>query len=89
MFSTAHQQLVALAVELRKRAGLSQRQLAERLGREQNYIARIETGQRRVDVVELIQLCLACGADPKVEIPDLVHRLIVVMPLHKRSGKKK
>lgn len=89
MFSTAHQQLVAMVVELRKRAGLSQRALAARLGREQNFIARIETGQRRVDVVELIQICLACGADPKAEISDLVRRLMVVMPPHKRTGSKK
>jgi len=50
-------------VEMRRKAGLSQRQLAERLGRERNLVGRLEVGQRRLDVVEFYSICKACDAD--------------------------
>ena len=40
-------------VEARRRAGLTQREAAERLGRSQSFVAKSENGERRVDVVEL------------------------------------
>ena len=52
-------------VELRKRAGFNQRQLAAKLGRERNLVGRLEVGQRRLDVVEFYWVCKACGANPK------------------------
>ena len=86
MFTTAFADLVAAVVDMRKRASLTQRQLAEAVGREQNFIGRIETGQRRVDVVELIQICRACGVDPEVEIASLVRKLSASVP--KRRGRR-
>lgn len=50
--------------EIRSEAGLTQRDLADRLGREQSFVARIEIGERRVDVVEFFWICRACGVDP-------------------------
>jgi len=41
---------------LRERAGLTQAQLAARLGEDQKTVSNIETGQRRVDVIELRQI---------------------------------
>ena len=38
-------------------------ELAERLEREHSFVARIELGERRVDVVELYWICEALGAD--------------------------
>jgi len=84
MFTTAFAELVAAVVDLRKRAGLTQRQLAGAVGREQNYIARIETGQRRVDLVELIQICRACGADPEEEVRMLARKIARLLP-HRRG----
>jgi len=40
-------------------------QLAQRLGREQNFIARTELGERRLDVIEFWEYCKACEADPQ------------------------
>ena len=37
----------------RKEAGLTQADVAERLGRQQSFVAKCESGERRVDVVEL------------------------------------
>lgn len=45
----------------RKEAGLSQVQLAERLGQTQSWLSKVERGERRVDVVELRGFCRAMG----------------------------
>lgn len=48
----------------RKAAGLSQETLAERLKRPQSYVAKYETGDRRLDLVEFLEVCRAIGVDP-------------------------
>jgi len=45
------------------------------LGREQNYVGRVETGQRRLDLIELAAWCTACGADPRREVGWLVEEV--------------
>ena len=50
-------------VALRHTAGLSQRELAEKLGREHSFVWRIETGERRLDIVEFHWVCEALGQD--------------------------
>ena len=59
--------LVSALIQARKDAGLSQAELAARLCCHQSFVARIESGQRRIDVPELVILCRALGANP-VEI---------------------
>jgi len=60
--------LIELLVEQRARAGLSQGQLASRLERYQSVVSSIESGGRRVDVVELLDIAEIIGLD--------IHRLI-------------
>jgi transcriptional regulator with XRE-family HTH domain len=62
--------LRAFIVEKRK-AGLTQSEVATRLGRYQSFIANIESGQRRIDVVELLDLAVAIGFDPREAIKRL------------------
>ena len=47
---------------------MTQAQLAERLGEYQSFVARLESGQRRVDVVELIELGGILGFDPAIAL---------------------
>jgi transcriptional regulator with XRE-family HTH domain len=54
--SKRHRILIALLIERRKAAGMTQAQLADRLGKSQSFIARVERGKRRVYVVELLEL---------------------------------
>jgi HTH-type transcriptional regulator/antitoxin HipB len=61
--SARQDRLVDLLVEHRKRAGLSQAQLAAELGRYQSVIAAIEGGSRRVDAVELLDIAEVLGFD--------------------------
>lgn len=51
-------------VEARVKAGLGQAELSVRLKCHQSLVARIESGQRRIDVVELVVLARAIGFDP-------------------------
>jgi hypothetical protein len=39
-------------------------QITLRIGKPQSAIARIERGQRRVDVIEFVQLAMVIGFDP-------------------------
>jgi transcriptional regulator with XRE-family HTH domain len=84
MFTAASDALAAAVVELRKRARMTQRQLAEGVGREQNFVARIETGQRRIDLVEWVTICRACGVDPEVEIVKLLRKIGALVPQRRR-----
>ena len=54
--SERHKALIALLIEKREAAGLTQTELAAKLGEYQSFVARLESGQRRVDVVEFLQL---------------------------------
>lgn len=56
--------LVAALIQARKDAGLSQMELAHRLRCHQSFVARIESGQRRVDVTELVILSRALSVSP-------------------------
>ncbi len=59
-----HEELRRLLVEHRQRAKLSQAELARKLQWSQQTVSKIETGEKRVTVVELIELAEALGFDP-------------------------
>ena len=62
---SARQRAVAAALrKAREAAGMSQRQLSERLQQPPNWMQRIESLERRVDVAEFIAIAKATGADP-------------------------
>jgi transcriptional regulator with XRE-family HTH domain len=62
--SARHKLLVDLIVAKREAAGLTQTQLAEKLGEYQSFVARLESGQRRIDVIEFLDLAAKLGFDP-------------------------
>ena len=70
LFTRKHTLLRKMLVKARKDAKLTQVQLAARLHRRQAYISRIERGERRVDVVEFVELARALGVDPARFISD-------------------
>lgn len=65
IYSLQGQRLREVLKGLRRGAGLTQRQLAARLNREQNFINRLELGERRLDLVEFYWFCRACNAKPE------------------------
>lgn len=61
VFTPQYQVFLSQLRAARKKAGLRQVDLASRLGETQDWISRVETGQRRVDVIELRVFCAALG----------------------------
>lgn len=58
-------------VAMRKRAGLTQRQLAAKLNQRQAYVGKSEVAERRLDILELLDWCQACGEDPTALVQKL------------------
>jgi len=50
--------------QARKDAGLTQTELATRLGRPQSFVSKYENGERRLDVLEFLEVIRSLGADP-------------------------
>lgn len=53
---------------------MTQRDLAEALGREHGMVARIELGERRVDMIEALDLFEALRTDPVAEAQALMKK---------------
>ncbi len=70
--SAEHRAFCALLVAARRKAKLSQTEVAARLGKPQSYVAKYEGGERRLDVVEFIAVCDALAVDPLRIIRALV-----------------
>lgn len=64
IYSERHKHLRALLRAERKAAGLTQTVVAERLGRPPSYVAKYEGGDRRLDVLEYLDVAAAIGFDP-------------------------
>jgi transcriptional regulator with XRE-family HTH domain len=75
--STHTTEYAALRSELRsvrEAAELSQRELAARLKVPHSWIAKVENGERRIDLIEFFWFIAACGAEPS-PIADKLFRL--------------
>lgn len=57
--------------DARLSAGLRQLDVADDLGRPQSHVAKIESGERKIDFIEVLDFCRAVRLDPA----DLVAKL--------------
>ena len=55
-YHKSYRNFLVCLIEARKQAGLTQVEVAKRLGRAHSFISKCELGERRVDFVELRQL---------------------------------
>jgi transcriptional regulator with XRE-family HTH domain len=60
----AHKRLVAFLIQERRRRGLRQFEVAKLMGRSQTWIARIESGKRRIDICEFRDFARLFNTDP-------------------------
>ncbi|MEP1206544.1 MAG: helix-turn-helix transcriptional regulator [Rhizobiaceae bacterium] len=65
LHTNANAKLIGVIVRARKSSGLTQQTVADRLGKPQSYVAKIEGEERRLDVAEFVELAHAVDADPK------------------------
>jgi len=63
-----------LMVAARKKARLTQQELAKQLGKPQSFVAKYEGGERRLDVVEFLAIARALGADPIAIVRALLRK---------------
>ena len=52
--------------------GLTQQEVASRLGRPQSFVAKYEGGERRLDVIEFVQIAQALSVDPRRMFAELL-----------------
>jgi transcriptional regulator with XRE-family HTH domain len=75
MPKTLHRQetqvLIELLRDIRLRAGLTQAGLSGKLGRAQSFISDVERGQRRLDLIQVRDVCIAVG----LSLPEFVSML--------------
>ncbi len=74
--SPAYGHVRAKLVAMRKQAGLTQRDLARKLGREHSFVWRIETGERRLDMIEFLWVCQALGQDAAAVYRQVVRAIL-------------
>jgi transcriptional regulator with XRE-family HTH domain len=79
--------LRAELVRLRKSAGLTQRDVARRLKVPPSWVAKVETGERRIDLVEMCLFSSACDADPAEVCSLLSAQIAVIQAKRHRKGK--
>ncbi len=73
--STHHQHyqvLLHVLREMRERVGLTQVALADRIGNTQTFVSKVERGERRIDVVEFVEICEALGIEPTKAFAEFV-----------------
>ncbi len=56
LYSKEHDEIVTRLKQARMQVGLSQLEVAHKLGKTQSYLSKIESGQRRLDVLQLKEL---------------------------------
>ncbi|WP_338887405.1 helix-turn-helix transcriptional regulator [Rhodococcus sovatensis] len=71
IYSAEYQQLCALLRQLRLDAGLTQVEVAKRLGEPQSFVSKYESGERRLDVVELRYVAKSLGATLRMIVEAL------------------
>lgn len=74
-FTPAYASFVKVLVAARKEAGVTQVELADRLGKPQPFVSSIEKGVRRVDLIEFYAIARALKLDPEALFGAVVKKL--------------
>jgi len=82
VFTTRYDQFRQLLIEARNAAALTQAGLAKRLSRPQSFVSKFERGERRLDVIEFLDIAEAIGIDPYKFLSKVVKH-----PQHRRRKK--
>lgn len=65
---------LAIITTARNELGLSQRELAQLLGKPQSYVSKYERGERRLDIIEFLDLCKVLKLDPSAVVRGLARK---------------
>jgi transcriptional regulator with XRE-family HTH domain len=75
IFTEEYAALITVVASARKAAGVSQRELATRLGRSQSHVCKIEARQRRIDTLEFYRIARCLGISPTAFFREFVDRI--------------
>jgi transcriptional regulator with XRE-family HTH domain len=75
IYSPDYDTMRVLLRKYRERAGKSQTEVAKALGLDQSRVAKIERGERRIDIIELRIYCQAVGISLAEFVEALEQRL--------------
>jgi transcriptional regulator with XRE-family HTH domain len=64
LYSETYNRFLTHFRDARISSGLTQQEVARRLGRPQSFVSKCESGERRVDIAELLAFCEVIRADP-------------------------
>jgi len=73
--SPAYKAALDAVIDARHGQKLSQRQLADRLGKPRSFVSKIENRERRLDFVEFVVIARALGLEPV----ELLRRVVAVI----------
>jgi transcriptional regulator with XRE-family HTH domain len=65
IFRSDYRMIVEWLASKRQLAGITQEQLAEKLGKPQSFVSKYENCERRLDVMEFLEICKFLGTNPK------------------------
>lgn len=71
IYTREYAAVTRLLAQARETAGVTQVELAEKLGQSQSFVSKFERGDRRLDVVQLRTVCQVLG----ITLPEFVERL--------------
>lgn len=74
---------------IREDAGLSQRELAERLDVAHSWVAKVEMGERRLDLIEFCRFVSACGVNPAAAFRRVLDRIADAKSAGREGGHRK
>ena len=72
VFSEEYNRFRQLLIETRKAAKLTQAELSAKLGLPQSYVSKYERGERRLDLIEFLQVAQVLEIDPLAFIEELL-----------------
>lgn len=69
-YQKTYDALVGLLIEAREETGMTQRQVSESLGMSHSFLSKCETGERSIDVIDLLQLAKLYGKPIQYFFPE-------------------
>lgn len=74
VYSAEYQLLIKILRTARHEKGFTQTQLADHLRRPQSFIAKVENGERRLDVIEFAHIAHLLSLDPAEILKQVMRR---------------
>lgn len=76
IYSSEYQLVIKSLREARMQKGITQEKLAQALKRPQSFVAKVESGERRLDVIEFAYIARLLGIDPALLLQKIMAKVV-------------